>query len=103
MLKDAGAAEVHVRISSPPVTHSCYMGIDTPDRKNLMAANMTIDEMCDHIGADSLAFLPVEDLKDSIGLGDSICAACFTGEYPVELFDIEYETHNDKTIVGEYD
>jgi amidophosphoribosyltransferase len=103
MLKDAGAAEVHVRISSPPVTHSCYMGIDTPDRKNLMAANMTIDEMCGHIGADSLAFLPVEDLKDSIGLGDSICAACFTGEYPVELFDIEYETHNDKTIVGEYD
>ncbi|MGN1349917.1 MAG: amidophosphoribosyltransferase [Anaerovoracaceae bacterium] len=104
MLKDGGAAEVHMRISSPPVTHSCYMGIDTPDRKNLMAANMTIEEMCRHIGADSLAFLPIEGLHDCIGLGDSICTACFTGDYPVELFDIEYETrHQDKTFVGEYD
>ena len=104
MLKEGGAAEVHMRISSPPVTHSCYMGIDTPDKKNLMAANMTIDEMCRHIGADSLAFLPVEGLHECIGLGDEICTACFTGDYPVELFDIEYQEHRkDRTFIGEYD
>ncbi|MCI8284972.1 MAG: amidophosphoribosyltransferase [Firmicutes bacterium] len=105
MLKDAGASEVHVRISSPPVTHSCYMGIDTPNRKNLMAANKSIEEMRVHIGADSLKFLSVEGLEDCIGLGDSICKACFTGDYPVELYDIEHEVsrNSEKTIIGEYD
>lgn len=105
MLKDAGASEVHVRISSPPVTHSCYMGIDTPNRKNLMAANKSIEEMRVHIGADSLKFLSVEGLEDCIGLGDSICKACFTGDYPVELYDIEREAsgNSEKTIIGEYD
>ncbi len=105
MLRDAGAAEVHVRISSPPVTHSCYMGIDTPDRKNLMAANKSIEEMREHIGADSLKFLSLEGLESCIGLGKSICNACFTGDYPVELYDLEQNAANntDKTIVGEYD
>lgn len=108
LLKDAGASEVHVRISSPPVTHSCYMGIDTPNRKKLMAANMTIEEMREHIGADSLAFISVQGLKDCIGFGDEICDACFTGDYPVELSDLDYAAEHEKEadkrqFIGEYD
>ncbi len=106
MLRDAGAAEVHVRISSPPVSYPCYMGIDTPDRDALMAANMTLEGMTEQIGADSLRFLPVEGLTQSIGLGNKICTACFTGRYPVKLIDLEYKQNkliHDSTMVGEYD
>ncbi len=108
LLKDAGASEVHVRISSPPVTHSCYMGIDTPNRKNLMAANKTIEEMRVRIGADSLAFISVEGLRECIGFGDSICDACFTGDYPVELSDLDYAAEHEEAaekrqFIGEYD
>ncbi|MBR5228297.1 MAG: amidophosphoribosyltransferase [Firmicutes bacterium] len=102
LLKDAGALEVHMRLSSPPVMYSCYMGTDTPDRKNLIAANMSIEEIRQKISADSLRYISIEGLKESIGLGDNICLACFTGEYPVELYDIEHET-GEKTFVGEYD
>ncbi|MCR4600232.1 MAG: amidophosphoribosyltransferase [Clostridia bacterium] len=106
MLKDAGAAEIHMRISSPPVKHSCYMGIDTPDRSNLMAANHSIDEMCKMMGADTLRFLSVEGLKESIGFGDDICTACFTGDYPVKLTDVKNKLINheaERSFVGEYD
>ncbi len=86
MLKEAGALEVHVRISSPPVIHSCHFGIDTPSRKNLVAANHSIKEIKRMIGADSLGYLSVEGLWEAIGLGGSnICAACFNGEYPMEV------------------
>ena len=78
------------------------MGTDTPDRKNLIAANMSIEEIRQKISADSLRYISIEGLKESIGLGDNICLACFTGEYPVELYDIEHET-GEKTFVGEYD
>jgi len=88
MLKEAGATEVHVRISSPPVTHSCHFGIDTPSRKNLVAANHSIKEIKRMIGADSLGYLSVEGLWEAIGLGcSSICAACFNGEYPIAVPD----------------
>ena len=86
MLKEAGATEVHVRISSPPVTHSCYFGIDTPSRKNLVAANHSIKEIKRMIGADSLGYLSVDGLWEAVGLGGSnICAACFNGEYPIDV------------------
>lgn len=86
MLKDAGAREVHVRVCSPPVTHPCYFGIDTPDPDNLVAANYTVEEICKMIGADSLGYLSVEGLLESINLGsDKVCAACFSGEYPINL------------------
>lgn len=86
MLKDAGAKEVHVRISSPPVTHSCYFGIDTPNPDKLVAANYSNDEICRMIGADSLGYLSVEGLMEAIGLGgDKVCAACFNGDYPMDL------------------
>ncbi|MGI6205572.1 MAG: amidophosphoribosyltransferase [Anaerovoracaceae bacterium] len=106
MLRKAGVKEIHMRISSPPVAYPCYMGIDTPDRDKLMAANKTVEEMRKHIGVDSLKFLPVDGLKKCIGLGDNICTACFTGEYPVELIDQNYDTnklYNDDRMVGEYD
>ncbi len=82
MLKEAGAAEVHMRISSPPTTDPCYYGIDTPDKENLLAANMSNDEMCEFMGADSLAYLSHEALLKSVDSQESeYCTACFTGEY----------------------
>lgn len=82
MLKEAGAAEVHMRISSPPTTDPCYYGIDTPDKENLIAANMSNQEMCDFMGADSLAYLSHDALLQSVNAVDSqYCTACFTGKY----------------------
>ncbi len=82
MLKEAGAAEVHMRISSPPTTDPCYYGIDTPDKENLLAANMSNQEMCEFMGADSLAYLSHEALLKSVDSQDNeYCTACFTGEY----------------------
>lgn len=83
MLKDAGAAEVHVRISSPPFLWPCYFGTDIPERKQLIAYNHTIDEIRDLIGADSLAYLKAERLEEMVG-GLGICKGCFTGQYPME-------------------
>jgi len=87
MLKEGGAREVHLRIACPPVTDPCFFGIDTPDKKKLVAANNTIEEMRKTIGADSLGFLSVKGMVDAIGLGDEVCTACFTGEYPIEIDD----------------
>ena len=83
MVREAGAKEVHMRISCPPSAHSCYYGVDTPHRKDLIASRMTVDEICDFIGADSLGYLSLEGMLASIGLtGDTTCAACWTGKYP---------------------
>ena len=82
MLKEAGAAEVHMRISSPPTTDPCYYGIDTPDKENLLAANMSNKEMCEFMGADSLAYLTHDALLQSVqSENDEYCTACFTGKY----------------------
>jgi amidophosphoribosyltransferase len=84
MLKEAGAAEVHMRISSPPTTDPCFYGVDTPDKDKLIAANMKTQEICDYIEADSLAYLSNEALMRSVhSEGDNYCTACFTGEYIV--------------------
>jgi amidophosphoribosyltransferase len=90
LLREAGAKEVHVRISSPPFRNPCFFGIDTPDRKDLMAANFNIEEMREKIGADSLHFLSKEGMVEAIGreVVDSPdrghCLGCFTNEYPAE-------------------
>ncbi|MFN3283859.1 MAG: hypothetical protein ACK40Q_06450 [Pseudothermotoga sp.] len=85
MLKDCGAKEVHVRISSPPITHSCYFGIDTSTRKELIASNHDIEKIRDFIGAESLGYLSVEGLVRATGMSkEDLCLACFTGDYPVE-------------------
>ena len=81
MLKAAGATQVHVRISSPPFLYPCYYGTDIPSSKQLIADSYSEDEICNMIGADSLGYMHIEDLKDMTG-DLPICRACFTGEYP---------------------
>jgi len=84
MLKEAGAKEVHMRVSSPPTTDPCYYGVDTPDKSKLIAANMTQDAICKYIEADSLAYLDKPALLRSVNAKeDNYCTACFTGEYIV--------------------
>lgn len=93
MMRDAGAAEVHMRIASPPTRHSCFYGVDTPERAKLLAANMNIEEMNAYIQADSLAFVSIDGLYKALGdpqrnaIRPSHCDACFTGDYPTTLTD----------------
>ena len=84
MLRNAGATEVHVRISSPPFLHPCYYGTDVPNEENLIACSHSIPEICKIIGADSLGYLDASDLDEMLGGDDHrYCDACFTGDYPV--------------------
>jgi amidophosphoribosyltransferase len=94
MIRAAGAKEVHMRISSPPTRESCFYGIDTPERKQLLAARMDEQGMADFIGADSLSFISIDGLYRAMGfaagrdkLRPQYCDACFTGDYPTELTD----------------
>ena len=101
MLRDAGATEVHVRISSPPIEYPCFYGIDTSSREELIAASMSIEEIRKEIGADSLAFLSNEGLLEAIGRDDSEencgqCLACFTGKYPTEIYPDDIRTNSKK-------
>lgn len=88
MLKDKGALEVHLRIASPPFLWPCYFGTDIPSKKELIAVKYTVEEIRKKVGADSLAYLPVEALKD-IGVRKDFgyCNACFTGDYPVQVLE----------------
>ncbi|QNA83657.1 amidophosphoribosyltransferase [Sphingomonas sp. So64.6b] len=103
MMRDAGAAEVHMRIASPPTRHSCFYGVDTPERGKLLAANMNIDEMNTYIQADSLAFVSIDGLYKALGEPGraanrpSHCDACFTGDYPTMLTD-----HDDVASVDQF-
>jgi amidophosphoribosyltransferase len=86
MLRESGAEEVHLRITSPPVKWPCFYGIDTGDRSELLAAQLTVDEVRDYVGADSLAYLTLDRLQTSTGaIGAGFCTACFTGDYPVDV------------------
>lgn len=86
MLKNAGAKEVHMRITSPPYMHPCYFGIDTPSTKELVACNHSIDEIRELIGADSLGYISMEGLlKTPVNAKCSFCTACFNGDYPMEV------------------
>jgi amidophosphoribosyltransferase len=93
MMRDAGAAEVHMRIASPPTEHSCFYGVDTPERSKLLAARMDIDAMAEFIKADSLAFVSIDGLYRAVGEAGrnkacpQFCDACFTGDYPTRLTD----------------
>ena len=93
MVRAAGAAEVHMRIASPPTSHSCFYGVDTPSREKLMAANMDVAEMAEHIGVDSLAFVSIDGLYRAVGEtgrdadAPRYCDACFSGDYPIALVD----------------
>lgn len=86
LLRESGAAEVHLRIMSPPYRWPCYYGMDTGDRSELIAANLTVDEIRDYLGVDSLAYLTLDRLIEATGaVGAGFCSACLSGEYPVDV------------------
>jgi amidophosphoribosyltransferase len=83
MLRKAGAREVHMRVTSPPISHPCFYGIDMGTRWELIASQKNIEEIREHIGADSLGYLSPEGLVNAVASSrDTLCMACFTGEYP---------------------
>ncbi len=94
MMRDAGAAEVHMRIASPPTEHSCFYGVDTPERSKLLAAQMDVQAMAEFIHADSLAFVSIDGLYRAVGeakrnrAAPQYCDACFSGDYPTRLTDL---------------
>ncbi|MFV0643462.1 MAG: amidophosphoribosyltransferase [Sphingomonadaceae bacterium] len=94
MMREAGAAEVHFRVASPPTAHSCFYGVDTPERSKLLAARMEIEPMREFIKADSLAFISIDGLYRAVGQEKrnagcpQFCDACFTGDYPTSLTDL---------------
>lgn len=101
MMRDAGAKEVHMRISSPPTKHSCFYGIDTPCEDELLASKMSPDEIGKFIGVDSLAYISIDGLYRAVGAAKreknpKFCDACFTGDYPVELVDMVNNCSTDK-------
>ena len=95
MVRNAGATEVHMRVASPPTTHSCYYGVDTPERDQLLAARHNVEEMMRLIGVDSLAYLSLDGLYRALGETrrdpdlPQYCDACFSGDYPIPLVDRE--------------
>jgi amidophosphoribosyltransferase len=95
MVRSAGATEIHLRVSSPPTTHSCFYGIDTPERTELLASSRNVAEMARYIGVDSLAYISIDGLYRAVGeaardpVKPQFCDACFTGDYPIGLSDYE--------------
>lgn len=93
MMREAGATEVHMRIASPPTAHSCFYGVDTPERSKLLAAHHDVESMADYIHADSLAFVSIDGMYKALGENKrtntcpQYCDACFTGDYPTRLTD----------------
>ncbi|MGH9126857.1 MAG: amidophosphoribosyltransferase, partial [Acidimicrobiales bacterium] len=86
MLREAGASEVHLRISSPPYRWPCFYGLDTGTPGELIAAGLDVEQIREYVDADSLAYLSLDDLKRAIGVpGAGFCTACLTGDYPVEV------------------
>lgn len=86
MVREAGAKEVHVRISCPPTMSPCYYGVDTPSKDELIAAQKSVDEVCEYIKADSLGYLSLEGMLEATGIDkESACAACWTGKYPTAI------------------
>jgi amidophosphoribosyltransferase len=91
MVRDSGATEVHVRISCPPTISPCYYGVDTPEKSQLIAANKSVEEIRDYIGADSLAYLSLKGLREACAEGEktTYCTSCYTGVYPTEFVPLE--------------
>ena len=88
-LREAGAKEIHLRITSPPVEYSCYYGIDTPNRSKLIASNNSMEEIREYIGCDSLKFLEIDAMMEATVNKNHFCKACFDGDYPVKKIDKE--------------
>ncbi len=93
MLRDAGAKEVHLRISAPPILYSCFYGIDTPNKEELIAHKYNLEETCEYLAADSLAYLSLEKMMEVLENGKKkFCSACFDGNYPVQITDRKLDT-----------
>jgi amidophosphoribosyltransferase len=98
MLRKAGAKEIHFRLGCPPITHSCFYGVDTPNRENLLAAQMNVDGIRNLIGVDTLAFLSLEGLKEALGpTANRHCFGCFTGNYPEDVCTVIPRSPTDAT------
>ncbi|MDF1513890.1 MAG: amidophosphoribosyltransferase [Anaerolineae bacterium] len=94
LLRQAGASEVHMRVASPPIQYPCFMGVDMAKKRNLIAANLSVEEIAHHIGVDSLGYLSLHGLQAAVPhRGDAHCQACFTGDYPVKV-----ENSSDKSM-----
>ena len=94
MLRDAGAKEVHLRISAPPILHSCFYGIDTPDEQELVAHKYNLEETCEYLAADSLAYLSLGKMMEMLEKDNKkFCSACFDGNYPVPITDKKLVTN----------
>jgi amidophosphoribosyltransferase len=102
MIRNAGASEVHMRVASPPTTHSCFYGVDTPERSQLLAAQHDLDEMARIIGVDSLQFISLDGLYRAVngairdGVQPQYCDACFSGDYPTPLEDLGHGRNADQ-------
>jgi amidophosphoribosyltransferase len=97
LIREAGAAEVHLRITCPPIRHACHFGVDMGHDGDLIAARFDVDELRAHVGADTLAFLSLEGMMRAIGRADGYCNACFTGEYPVPV-GVRSKDHFDRVL-----
>lgn len=88
LLREAGATEVHFRLASPPVRHPCFYGIDMPTREELIASRMTTEEIRRHLAVDSIGYLSLEGMLESVSEAGTFCSACFSGDYPAPLVDV---------------
>lgn len=102
LLRDAGAAEVHMRVACPPIRFPCFMGVDMASQSELIAANKELDEIEVHIGVDSLAYLSVDGMMSTLRAEDGYCNACFTGSYPFEtpMLELELELKEKERFAG---
>jgi len=105
LLRDAGATEVHVRVSSPPVKHPCFMGVDMATYKELIANNYDLEGIREHIGADSLDYLSLPGMeavvRETTGIAEGHCTACFSGNYPIPIPDWLFEDDRNKMLFGD--
>jgi amidophosphoribosyltransferase len=89
LIREAGAREVHFRISSPPVRYPCFYGIDMPTREELIGARLSVEEIRQHLNVDSLGYLSLEGMVEAVASAGPFCHACFSGDYTAPLVDIE--------------
>jgi len=90
LLRDAGAREIHFRVASPPIIAPCYYGIDMPTKQELVGANFTVEEIGRHLGVESLGYLSLDGMRSAVAEYGPFCDACWTGNYPAPLVDIEH-------------
>jgi amidophosphoribosyltransferase len=89
LLREQGAREIHFRIASPPIISPCYYGIDMPTREELIGATKTVPEIGRHLGVDSIGYLSLDGMRDAVDAVGPFCTACWTGDYPAPLVDLE--------------